>query len=234
MLVALALVLGGIVGVLWAFGAEYADRVRREDEGEYREFRGLVQQVRARVSGRPSQEQVGIEVAGTRIEGVLPNLFREGLATVTFSSSFEPRLLPLWVQHLVATVALDSYPGTAVLVSRAEKAPAISLAPVRREQARALLEDLVALYRMGRTVPLPLFPRTSYAYALAGGPANREQALEEARKAWGQDSGEAQDAFVRFAFGEVVSPEEVRAPGDHDFEGLAERVFRPVLDAMGE
>ncbi len=194
----------------------------------------LVQQVRARVSGRPSQEQVGIEVAGTRIEGVLPNLFREGLATVTFSSSFEPRLLPLWVQHLVATVALDSYPGTAVLVSRAEKAPAISLGPVRREQARALLEDLVALYRMGRTVPLPLFPRTSYAYALAGGPANREQALEEARKAWGQDSGEAQDAFVRFAFGEVVSPEEVRAPGDHDFEGLAERVFRPVLDAMGE
>ncbi|MGH7545618.1 MAG: GNVR domain-containing protein, partial [Gemmatimonadota bacterium] len=46
LLVVLALVLSGMVSVFWAFGAEYVDRMRREDEGEYREFRGLVGRMR--------------------------------------------------------------------------------------------------------------------------------------------------------------------------------------------
>lgn len=46
LLVVLAFVLSGMVAVFWAFGAEYVDRMRREDEGEYREFTGLVGRMR--------------------------------------------------------------------------------------------------------------------------------------------------------------------------------------------
>ena len=46
LLVVLAFVLSGMVGVFWAFGAEYVERARREDEGEYEEFRGLVARLR--------------------------------------------------------------------------------------------------------------------------------------------------------------------------------------------
>ena len=50
LLVVLALLLGGIVGILWAAGAEYLDRARTEDEREYREFRSLIRQVGQQVS----------------------------------------------------------------------------------------------------------------------------------------------------------------------------------------
>jgi uncharacterized protein involved in exopolysaccharide biosynthesis len=46
LLVLLAGVLGGMVAVFGAFGAEYVRRVRKEDEGEYREFAGLVARMR--------------------------------------------------------------------------------------------------------------------------------------------------------------------------------------------
>lgn len=44
--VILALLLGGMVGVFWAFGAEYVDRVQRDGNEEYRQFRELVGRAR--------------------------------------------------------------------------------------------------------------------------------------------------------------------------------------------
>jgi len=46
----LALVLGGVTGITWAFGAAYLDRVRREQEPEYREFNGLLERMRRDLS----------------------------------------------------------------------------------------------------------------------------------------------------------------------------------------
>ena len=42
LLVVLMIVLGGIVGVVCAFGAEHVERAQREEDGEYLEFRSLV------------------------------------------------------------------------------------------------------------------------------------------------------------------------------------------------
>ncbi len=194
----------------------------------------LVPRVRARVSGPPREERVGLEVAGTRIEGVLRNLYPEGLAFVTFSSSFEPRLLVLWVQHLAATLAVEGYPGRAVLVSRSKAMPVASLGPIGPEPARAHLEDLVALHRLGRTVPLPLFPSTSFAFARAACGGQPDKALDAARSTWRtwNGRGDGNDPWVRHAFGDIPSPEDARAPGAPGFEELADRVFRPLLAAL--
>lgn len=53
LLVLLALVLGTLTGIFWAFGAEYLGRVRREDERDYREFRGLVRRIRDEIRSVP-------------------------------------------------------------------------------------------------------------------------------------------------------------------------------------
>jgi len=42
----LGFVLGGMAGVFWAFGAAYADQMRRDADEEYREMRTLLQRVR--------------------------------------------------------------------------------------------------------------------------------------------------------------------------------------------
>jgi uncharacterized protein involved in exopolysaccharide biosynthesis len=47
MVVIVALMVGGIVGVLLAVAVEHVDRLRREDDGEYREFRRLLRRLRA-------------------------------------------------------------------------------------------------------------------------------------------------------------------------------------------
>ncbi len=51
LLVVLALTLGSIVSTLWAYGADYLERARQEDEQNYLEFTGLVTRVRHEVSG---------------------------------------------------------------------------------------------------------------------------------------------------------------------------------------
>src|SRR5437899_308376 len=49
LLVAMALALGALMAILWAFGAEYVDRLRHDPEAEYRELRSLTQRVRQEV-----------------------------------------------------------------------------------------------------------------------------------------------------------------------------------------
>jgi len=46
----LGLVLGGMVGVFWAFAAAYADDMRRDEDAEYREMRGLLQRFRRKAA----------------------------------------------------------------------------------------------------------------------------------------------------------------------------------------
>jgi hypothetical protein len=63
MLAILAFVGGGVVAVVLAFGAEHADRLRREDDGEYRELRGRLRGLRADltalVPGRRGRRESG-------------------------------------------------------------------------------------------------------------------------------------------------------------------------------
>jgi uncharacterized protein involved in exopolysaccharide biosynthesis len=46
LLVTVAFVLGGMVGLIWAAGAEYFARARSQDESDYQEFTGLLKRVR--------------------------------------------------------------------------------------------------------------------------------------------------------------------------------------------
>ena len=49
LLASVALFLGAIVGVSWAFGAEYLERMRQRNASEYWEFRGLLGTLRQKM-----------------------------------------------------------------------------------------------------------------------------------------------------------------------------------------
>ena len=123
------------------------------------------------------------------------------------------------------------------------------------DDARAQLENLVAIYRRGQCSPLPFFPRTSRKYALTlrtgKGENPEKKAILDAYKAWrtgdenpGQEQatawsrGEEEDVhFARaFAGQDPLSPfwrPDPGAPGD-GFRSLARRVFDPLLKRREE
>lgn len=196
--------------------------------------RALVERARGLATCPLADVAVDIEVEGTRVVGAIPGAFSGGLLAVTFSRTLPARLLRLWVNHLVAMLAIPAYAGRATLVSRDDQ-PVVTLSDRGLEggRAREVLANLIRLYRLGDTRPLPLFAQTSYALVrgIESG-KTRDEALRDARKAW--KKWERGDPFVQFAYGDVPSPEEVRVEGAPSFEDLAVDVFGPVLRAMGD
>lgn len=94
-------------------------------------------------------------------------------------------------------------------------------------------------------VPLPFFPRTSRVYvaALRGAkPKEPAQALEDARRAWESEKGDAsyerQDQYNRLAFMGCDPLESAVVVPDLDqpltFATVAEEVLGPLLDHRKE
>jgi exodeoxyribonuclease V gamma subunit len=134
-------------------------------------------------------------------------------------------LLDIWLHHL----ALNVLRPTGVL--RATQVIGLherrAFAPVA--DAAALLDDLVDLHGAGGSEPLPLFPESSHAF-VAARRSGKGGEIARARSAWvGSDHhrGEGDDAYMALAFrgADPIS--------DPRFAALAERVFGPLLEALG-
>ena len=183
---------------------------------------------------------------GTTVSGTVPGL-RDGTITrATYSWVGAKHRLRSWI-HLLALTAADPGAGwTSVVVGRG---PLRSQGPVSAATARSVLTDLVALRREGLREPLPLFAKTSAAYAEArADDANPTAALRGAdRNKWCEQWTKG----VPFP-GERDEPPHVRiwgsradlavvaggagpgaGPGAEPtrFGGLAVRLWAPVLAA---
>jgi exodeoxyribonuclease V gamma subunit len=129
--------------------------------------------------------------------------------------------LSLWIAHL-AVCACTGPVESLHLASDLD----LRLRPV--ERPAETLEQLLALYRRGLREPLPLFPRTSWAYASTlAARDDAERAEDEARKAWQGSSfsgraGEGEDPWVRTAF-------RGREALDAGHAELARAVFEPLI-----
>ncbi len=69
LLVMLAVLLGGLLGVGWAFGIQYASNIRREESQEYREFTGLLQRVRDQLRQIPRSSRKPKRVSDPEAHG---------------------------------------------------------------------------------------------------------------------------------------------------------------------
>lgn len=127
--------------------------------------------------------------------------------------------LALWIQHLALNCLA---PDGVVPRSRwLGLGPSWQLQPVAR--ADEYLQDLLALYWEGLHRPLPLFPRSTWAWSEAGG---GEQGLEKARQYWQghqQLRGDGEDAYNRLVFAG-------HDPIDGEFADLAARLWLPLRE----
>ncbi len=156
-------------------------------------------------------------------------------------------LLRSWVYLLVARAS--GRPATAIRAVGHGDAPSggsrgrvgqvagtVLASTAQPQQASELLADLVALWQACRDRPLPLFAKSSLAWAQTAGAAPGKQRAAVRGKWQGtddRDPGDTSDAAVRSLFAgwdptEHLDPSE----GPESFAGLALRVYGPILDAL--
>jgi exodeoxyribonuclease V gamma subunit len=169
---------------------------------------------------------VELDIAGTALTGRVRGLTAAGLVDYRYSTKANgPRVLALWVRHLAVNAA-----GPAVESYLLTREQTLRLRPV--QNAAATLADLLALARQGLCEPLPLLPKSAYAYAAANEP---DKGMKAAWGEWeGKSSrdrdipGEKDDPDVQLAF---RGRQPLQEPA---FVELAERVFGPLLAARAD
>jgi exodeoxyribonuclease V gamma subunit len=167
---------------------------------------------------------IDLEIEGFRLTGRLTNIARGGLVRYRYTRCKITDLIELWVSHLVLNAAgLEDYPRQSLHLGSDGR---YRFDP--ETNAHAHLADLLRCYWEGLQQPLPLFPRTSYAWAKkqAGGGASEDSTIKAALAQWEttefRPGGEDQDpCFALVTRG--------REPLDQAFRETAVRVFGPPI-----
>ncbi|MCG2635357.1 MAG: exodeoxyribonuclease V subunit gamma, partial [Gammaproteobacteria bacterium] len=162
-----------------------------------------------------------------RLEGALP--VRGGCRLIQFHTgrTHGKQLLELWVNHLALSCALGERAETVWV----RPGSAVRLSAVSEPQT--VLADLLQLYLQGVSRPLHFFPKSASEFVQAwikDDEPDLIRAHKAAIAAWrgsSMFSGEADDPYYRRAF---ADHEQCL---DLEFEALALRVFRPLLDELG-
>jgi exodeoxyribonuclease V gamma subunit len=179
---------------------------------------------------------------GRRLTGTVAPVFGSRLVSVTYSKLDGKHLLSGWIPLLALAAHQPATDWSAVCIGRAKDG-----AQPRRVNlagpdvpAAALLRDLVAIYDVGRSEPIPLPLKTSYAWAEAR--YRGSNPLWAAGNRWASNNfpgDDAQPAHVR-AWGQGAPLSALMQPlrrgeehqdEDNRLGAYAARVWLPVLQA---
>jgi exodeoxyribonuclease V gamma subunit len=192
----------------------------------------------AKLLGAKAPAPVDVDVPlgdGVRLIGCLRNVSAKGQVLYRFAKPRGKHLMDAWIRHLALHAVGVTVETT--LFARGDR-ELMRYRFAAAAEPREILSGLVALYRLGRRVPIPFFPNASEAFAetlLAGKP--RDVAMAAAHKSLyeGYD-GPDEDRYFAKVYGErdplaptfrLVSGPALAVPS---FEELAMRVFGPLLE----
>jgi exodeoxyribonuclease V gamma subunit len=202
----------------------------------------------------PDPLDVRAALAGGRLlSGTVSGVRGDVLLATTYSSVSAKHRLAAWVRLLALTATRPERELSAATIGRAGGADDVRMARIgplgndpdaRRAAALAELEALVGLYDRGMREPLPLFCKTSAAYAEAA--RNGQDAVAAAEREWRTEwsfDREDRELEHRLALGGILSFAELHAllprtdeQGDGWDDGdpsrlgrLARRLWDPLL-----
>jgi exodeoxyribonuclease V gamma subunit len=197
----------------------WGEELYRERAEEARE---LVAAAAPLLAGGPLPAvEVDLELPAGRLLGRVERLYPAGAVRFRMAKVKVRDRLRAWLDTLaLAAAGPAAHPGTATLLGTDVQ---VVFSPPAAP--RAVLNDLLGLYRRGLAAPLPFFPAAGYELVRRlADPKKAEGAWDFSRKEWlGNDFafGEAADPAVRRCF-----PED---PLDRTFADLAQVVFAPLL-----
>jgi exodeoxyribonuclease V gamma subunit len=213
----------------------------------------LLQQAARLVSDDSETVDVSVELPSKLIlAGSIPRVQSQGVTRVEYSRLSPKHRIRAWVQLLALTAHRPDQPWKSAVVGRGDgkkgSPPVVwsLLGPVGEDEALRLLDDLVALHRIGLTRPLPAPPKTSCVYAtsrtLKG--MSPDNALVRAGQSWmsksstGEMWGEHDGDHRRVGLvtlGDLTAarPDDVPLDNPHGephlFGLLATRIWAPLL-----
>jgi exodeoxyribonuclease V gamma subunit len=162
------------------------------------------------------------------------NQFYPGLGLMHYSASKSIKaraLISLWLNHL-ALCASEQLPASQSSRLLTPGSGGFRFGWLDAIEARTLLADYTDLLLQGLGFPLPVFPESSYAWALETEP---EVAMNKAMRAWNGSAfasgipGECNDAYIRLALhNNTADP-----LNDTLFQQCALRIYRPAIDRGG-
>ena len=175
---------------------------------------------------RPPHLDVDLAVGEFRVRGRILESTEAGPLYYRCAKTKAADILRAWVLHLAANCVEPRRKTTMVM----EDGTRHYLQP---DDPRALLLDLLKLWWLGLSAPLKFFPETALVFATArrkagrdGPGANHDEALHKARTRWKGSEygppGECSNPHFALCFRRTD-------PLDHEFVGLAERIFEPIL-----
>jgi exodeoxyribonuclease V gamma subunit len=155
-------------------------------------------------------ESYDVDVAlsdGTRLTGTVSDVRADAILSITYSSLGARQRLHAWVQLVALTASQPDREWQGVAVGRGAKGKGAKksiLGPLPQEEAKAALDELVALYRTGLASPLPLPVKSSAEYAFLRDRGTRTAGARiGAEKRWLSDRfpGEQADAEHVLVYG---------------------------------
>ncbi len=166
--------------------------------------------------------------SGSRLVGAVPDLYGNELRRASYGRLSGRERLLAWVRLLALSASSPERSFAARSVGRSrtrdkDNPARISIATIgplgddpvaRRSLAESSLEVLIDLYRRGAREPLPLYPKTSLAWAEAVrlGTNPKKAALKTWQSKWHRDL-EDKDRRHQEVLGGVVSLEELLTEG---------------------
>lgn len=161
----------------------------------------------------------------TVLSGALDGVGPRGRIAWRYSRAHARALLAVWIEHLVFN-ALPEAALRAALEDTAAALPqsretrwfgqGVSLSFLPVPEAPRLLGELLALYRLGLTRPLPFYPKSAHAWI-----TRNAAAAQSVFEGGAMHPGEREDPAIELACGHAAG----LGP---DVEALAQRIFGPL------
>ena len=188
---------------------------------EAEEIAAVVRTLRSAAAAEPLEVQV--RLPPYTINGRLTSVFPGGQVLYRYARARGPDLIAAWLRHLVwCRQGGEGGTRRTTLVTRDGQRRIKEL-----DQTDAHLKQLLTLYERAGHRPLPLFPRSSWDYAVLriekGYSAAR--ALERVRAAWEPSfgwPGESSDPYIQHCYRD-------QDPLDDVFAATAEALYGPIL-----
>jgi len=182
------------------------------------------------------------KIDGFAVKARLVPISEQGLLVYRYAAVRPKDYLLAWLRHLALNFDSSSpYPGETILAGVKDMKDCVpSIFRFRPlDNAKAILSDLLKLFKEGLLRPLPFFPQSSFAYCETVIRQNKksDDALRKANQMWfggnpwGSGSrifAEVADPYFNRCFGRKAEPL------NEEFVELAIRVWKPIFDSVEE
>ncbi|WP_372637759.1 exodeoxyribonuclease V subunit gamma [Fodinibius sp.] len=204
----------------------------RQKATEVRVFGGEIQR---RLDRQPLPDpEVNINIGEFRIVGSLTNMYEDAHMMYRFGKARPRYLIEGWIRHLlVQRVKPAEHPGRSLMFAWDKSSfQEYSLSPP--EDFEEILSNLMELYWRGLQHPLPLYCKSSYAYAksiIAEGKTEEQglaRAMDKWEPGWGGYPGEGEDPYIKL----VNSRKRPLGDDVKQFRELSHRFWAPFFKAL--